>query len=1237
MANLAVNPGMHPYSERADDLYETPGAALLALLAAEPLPRRIWEPAAGRGAIVEVLRAAGDDAVVSDFRGHGDHRSPGIATGINISNPSLRPTSSTASLCAWFGGPPPTEPMNEQVTASRAPYISKRKAALRYDTTPRTIDRWCENPDLGFVERIIINGRVYFSSRNRTPLIDAVPPRSWRVQPRPLCASAADALRALINHAAHKIQRAALAIKSRPQKPLEIRIASRKINGLTMTTAPLYPSQDLARHVLHRDIETRSAASLDRVGAWRYAADPSTEILCVGYAFDDSPVQLWAPGQPIPEPFIEAARNPQWLVVAHNDQFERAIEDRILHPRYGWPLIPIERHRCTMAMALANALPGALDAAAAALELPHRKDLDGHRLMRQMSRPRKPQKDEDPNGIYWLDDEVLRERLCDYCRRDVEEERALFHWVLPLSPGEQEIWALDANINARGFAVDTELAQAIQEVVRKCRIDIDAELAVLTGGAITSAGQAERIKTRLKEAGHTIESLNKSSVAAILAQSPSSEARRLLELRLMGAQAAPQKLNELLAGVDADHRMRGALRYHGAATGRWSGRGFQPQNLKKPKTKNIDEAILAIVAGDMDRLRELGAPLEIAGDLSRSLIVAPPGKILIGGDFSAVESRVTAWLCGERWKLDVYKRFDETNDPRIEPYSVLASQALNRTVTPEDEAGRQFGKIYDLAFGYGGGVSAWRKFDSSDRYSDDEIKQFRDNFRRQHRATVVFWTRIDNAARRTVKTGQRTVCGRIAFERSDTTLFMVLPSGRRLAYPEAHIGPGTFGTPQVHFRDNARGDWKESQAWHGTWIENAVQAISRDLLAAAMLRLEEASFPVVLHVHDEAVCEIPEGTDNLIEFQRLLTALPDWAAGLPIAAKVWTAGRYGKTTKAPPKASRPLAPEKAHPPPNDAPLQAHDRVDAAAAVSRDTRDAPTVVPLADLIGEPLDAHGKIHCPFHDDAEPSLHVYDDHYHCFGCGAHGDQIDWLMRVEGLDYGEALDVLRSWSGPTLEPRQENDDARNLIRALELWEEARPIAGTLAERYLIETRGINAAALPDNLAETLRFHPRSIFGPKMRHPCLIGLFRDVETDAPCGIHRVALTPQGRKIERRMLGRWQRSRAIKLWPADERLVVGEGIETVLAAATHINHRGVPLQPAWALGSSGATACFPVLAGIERLIILVDNDENGVGRADARACATRWRDAGRTAVLLTPRELGTDFNDIVLHHGKTHA
>jgi DNA polymerase bacteriophage-type len=189
----------------------------------------------------------------------------------------------------------------------------------------------------------------------------------------------------------------------------------------------LYPAaaaswRDTKLHVLHRDYETRSRAILKTVGTYKYAADLSTEVLCCAYAVDDEPVQLWTPGDPVPAAFIEAATNPAWVVAAHNDAFETAIEQYILAPRYGWPVIPIERHRCTMAAALAAGLPARLGAVADALDLANRKDRAGERLMHQISKPRRARKGEDLNQVHWFDDDDRLRRLYEYCRQDIAVE-----------------------------------------------------------------------------------------------------------------------------------------------------------------------------------------------------------------------------------------------------------------------------------------------------------------------------------------------------------------------------------------------------------------------------------------------------------------------------------------------------------------------------------------------------------------------------------------------------------------------------------------------------------------------------------------------------------------------------------------------------------------------------------------------------------------------------------------------
>jgi hypothetical protein len=257
--------------------------------------------------------------------------------------------------------------------------------------------------------------------------------------------------------------------------------------------------------------------------------------------------------------------------------------------------------------------------------------------------------------------------------------------------------------------------------------------------------------------------------------------------------------------------------------------------------------------------------------------------------------------------------------------------------------------------------------------------------------------------------------------------------------------------------------------------------------------------------------------------------------------------------------------------------------------------------------------GKICCPFHDDHTPSCQLYDDgHYHCFVCGAHGSIED------DLDI-DAETVAKVTAGGS-------DDRRTLGWALKLWDDGKPIAGTLAERYLVETRKLDPAMLGGDIDAVLRFHPHCPFGPQQRHPCLVALYRDTELGTPAGIIRIGLTPEGGKIARYTLGRWPGSRAIKLRAianGDAALAIGEGIETVLGAI----RCGAITSAAWAMGPKNGIAGFPILPGIKYLGILVDNDASAP--AGARACATRWVAAGRTVVLLTPNEV-KDFNDVVM-------
>jgi DNA polymerase len=622
-------------------------------------------------------------------------------------------------------------------------------------------------------------------------------------------------------------------------------------------------------------------------------------MLCGAFAVDDGPVQLWTPGDPIPPEFIEAANNPDWIVAAHGDHFETAIERYIMAPWFGWPEIPITRHHCTMAMAAAVGLPARLSVLADTLELSNRKDAAGERLMHQMAKPRKARKDEAP-GIYWFDDSDRLQRLYAYCQQDTACERELYCRLPTLSAAEQVLWVLSCTINQRGFCVDRKFAEAAGRIAQAAGPEIDAQLAEATGGIVTGINQIARLQTWLKQHGYAAKSLDRKAVERQLESDDlDPQVQRVLELRLGGAQSAVKKINALLARAGDDDRIRGSFRYHGAATGRWAGEGFQPQNLKRVTVDDLPAAIAAVSTGDYAHVRKLYEhPLGVVGDCSRSMIIAAPGMVLIGADFGAIESRVLAWSVGEKWKVSQYARFDGTRDPRDEPYCITACKIFrvpDGTYNKESPE-RAVGKTCDLAFGYMGGKNAWRKFEP-ERFTDDEVDQFKRQWRALHPATEKFWHDLDRAAWTAVREPGRVVsCGRVAFKSTGAFLLLKLPSGRKLAYPFPRI-IGDDHEQHVVFSDNAAGQFKDCRngngAYGGIWTENIVSGIARDLLVGAMQRIEP-KFQIVLHVHDELVAEVPVGAADVDKFTRLMTRNPAWALDLPIVASAWTGPRYCK-------------------------------------------------------------------------------------------------------------------------------------------------------------------------------------------------------------------------------------------------------------------------------------------------------------------------------------------------------
>jgi hypothetical protein len=528
--------------------------------------------------------------------------------------------------------------------------------------------------------------------------------------------------------------------------------------------------------------------------------------------------------------------------------------------------------------------------------------------------------------------------------------------------------------------------------------------------------------------------------------------------------------------------------------------GPQLQNLKKNES-NLPLAVVdSIRAGDCGGIAQYGNPLALLGDVSRAALCASEGMELKSGDFSAIESVVLAWLAGEQWKLISYQTYQRTGDTMLEPYRVIARKMLSKPADAEiSTAERQLGKGAELASGFGGSVGAWRRIMPHDPRSDGGIKAIITQWRDAHPATRKFWTDLARAIRVAIRTRRAVLATPapqppIVAAFADANLTLTLPSGRAITYPEAHLIPAKFegAAPDVQFMDNARGQWKPYRGWFGTFVENVVQGCARDLLAAAIERFESRGIDIVFHCHDEVTVEVPIGLLSDEEFLEILLKLPSWATGLPLGGKVHSGPHY---LEAPERPAEPLVPPFS----DDADVMLEQainsyiddtRVDLGPMgdpeqVERDDDEefvaslADNVAPLTELVSLPVTSDRKVACPFHDDREPSCAIYPDHYFCYGCGQRGSRLDWLTRVEGMTVAEAVRTIKDWPG-TVAPVAQNDghDAEKLAFIKSIWTSAQPLRGSIAERYLDETRHIDVSRLPPDIHRSLRFHPNCVFG---------------------------------------------------------------------------------------------------------------------------------------------------------------
>jgi DNA polymerase len=558
---------------------------------------------------------------------------------------------------------------------------------------------------------------------------------------------------------------------------------------------------------LHVDLETRSAVNLRVAGPWVYSEHWSTQVWVACFARGDRPVEAWHPGDPVPDTIFQAA----WDGVpfcAHNVGFERAITATIMGPRHSWPILPIERWYCTAAMAAAQALPRDLEGVAKLLGCANQKDMDGHRLMKTMMKPYKTTqagiawKCSDPHCLH-IEHEglILHYRTGDeriargtvYCAQDVRTERAICKKLLPLSAKERRVWILDQKMNERGVMVDRAMVTKALNIVTRSMGEINSAMQDITGGLL--ATQVQKLRWWLTFEGLTTADLRKDTITDFLKDANlDTHVHRALELRQEAAKTSTSKLKAYQARTCADSRMRDNLMYHGAGTGRWSGRGAQLQNLPSRFVVTKEQINLAIdwiakgCSGEDIRMW-MGSPLEVISACLKGMIVASPGKDLIASDYKSIEAVGTAWLAGAKNLLGVFRRGE---DPYLYQASQIYKIALATMSKETHPFERQRGKIAVLSLGYQQGPEGFEAACYKERIiiTPKEARDTVGSYRESNPEIPELWRELEDGAKEAVRNPEKIVwCanGRIAFLRTGTWLYMRLPSGRRLSYARPRI------------------------------------------------------------------------------------------------------------------------------------------------------------------------------------------------------------------------------------------------------------------------------------------------------------------------------------------------------------------------------------------------------------------------------------------------------------------
>lgn len=697
--------------------------------------------------------------------------------------------------------------------------------------------------------------------------------------------------------------------------------------------------------VLHLDYETFSRVDLKKVGGYRYAEDESTEILCAGYAFDEEPVEVWTPAHgAFPERICthiaEGGR-----VVAHNAEFERVITNGTAGKKLGIPEIDIRQCYCTAVAARSAGLPGDLDGACFAMGTTA-KDDEGHFVMMQVSKPRKPSKD---NPADRFTPEAFPEKflkLYIYCGRDVEAERDLDKHLPRITDSEMEYYAIDQELNTRGIYIDMSSVDDFAFLIDEYKRELETLCMKWTGRKPT---QREQIAEWVRTHGYPqLTDMQAPTIVEIVKGNAPDKVKDVLKLYSTYNMKAVSKYKAIKNMVCADGRVRGCHVFYGAGPGRWASRLLQTQNMMRPLIQDVDVAFDAAQTRDLDWIKTLWGdvdPMKVFASCTRGTIAAPPGKKLISMDYAGIESRWTSWVFGEKWKIRAFNaydtiipgKFDEKGDPlRAGPdmYKLTYSDLFRIEIEKVTKEMRQRAKPIDLAFGFEGGVGALITFASAYNVDLDELAEMaykslseraidygrymwqlmgnkhglkertliglegiKWTWRDKHTAHKEGWKQLKDSAIAAVRyPGQ--VFGlpnkKILFKVVDRWLVMLLPSGRKIRYldPEVH-GVNDDAVCTYMGVDTETRQFMRTHSYGGKWTQNGAEGGCRDLLCHGLKNLVADRYDPTMLVHDEIVLETLD--EDQLEFAlKCYVRKPPWALDFPLAAEGYEAQRYRK-------------------------------------------------------------------------------------------------------------------------------------------------------------------------------------------------------------------------------------------------------------------------------------------------------------------------------------------------------